>query len=320
MSGVTLIIVNWNGGALLAECLQCVRAQTVLPDEVIVVDNASSDDSLDRLIPWDRMRVLRMGSNLGFAAGNNRAIAACRTEYVALLNPDAFAAQDWLEQLLRAADTWPGAASFGSRQLMREDNRRLDGVGDCYHWSGLVWREGHGFLQTDKHLVARAIFAPCAAAALYRRSALVAAGGFDESYFCYVEDVDLGFRLRLAGHICRYVPDAVVEHVGGASSGGERSDFATFHGHRNLVWTFVKNMPGPLLFLLLPLHLFATCAALALSPLRGRAGVVVRAKWAALVGLGEVLRSRAAVQRERRASIGDIWRALDKRFWPRPRG
>ena len=316
---VTVAIVNWNGGTLLAQCVQHLQAQTVQPDHILLIDNASTDTSLEQLPTWSRLTILRMDSNLGFAAANNHAIAQCHTEYVALLNPDAFAAPDWLEQLLQAARVHPEAAAFGSRQLCHEDPTRLDGIGDCYHWSGLAWREGHGRHQQTRHLIDSDIFAPCAAAALYRRSALVAAGGFDENYFCYMEDVDLGFRLRLAGHKARYVSAAVVQHVGSATSGGRHSDFSVFHGHRNMVWTFVKNMPGALLWILLPLHLAANLAALVAFSLRGQASVIARAKWQALKGLKTAWKQRGEIQRHRTASVRDIYTALNKQRWPRPR-
>ena len=316
---VTVIIVNWNGGPLLAQCVQHLQAQTVQPDQILLIDNASTDGSLQHLPAVDHLTVQRMDSNLGFAAANNHAIAQCHTEYVALLNPDAFAAPDWLEQLLQAARAHPQAAAFGSRQLCHEDPTRLDGIGDCYHWSGMAWREGHGRIQQARHLIESDIFAPCAAAALYRRSALVAAGGFDESYFCYMEDVDLGFRLRLAGHTARFVPTAVVRHVGSATSGGQHSDFSVFHGHRNMVWTFVKNMPTPLLWFLLPWHLAANLAALVIFSARGQGNTIVRAKWQALQGLGHAWRQRRSIQHQRIASVRSIWAALDKRLWPKQR-
>lgn len=315
---VTVVIVNWNGGDLLAQCVRHLQAQTVLPSQVLLVDNASSDDSLEQLPVWDRLVILRMSRNLGFAAGNNHAVAQCNTEYVALLNPDAFASPDWLEQLLAAAKAHPQSAAFGSRQLCNEDPNRLDGIGDCYHWSGMAWRAGHGQIQHARHLVEREIFAPCAAAALYRRATFVAAGGFDESYFCYMEDVDLGFRLRLAGHTARYAPAAVVRHVGSATSGGRHSDFSVFHGHRNMVWTFVKNMPGILFWALLPLHIGANFAALAYFGLRGQSKVIARAKWHALMGLRGAWKRRSEIQRRRTAPVLDIYRVLNKRFWPRP--
>lgn len=320
---ITVIIVNWNAGPLLCNCLKHLRQQTLQPVRVILVDNASSDQSWDlpdELKNWETLDLQRMDSNLGFAAGNNHALKQCTTEFVALLNPDAFAATDWLEHLRAAAHQHPQAAAFGSRQLCHEAPDTLDGTGDCYHASGLAWRQHHGQAQTPAHLQARDIFAPCAAAALYRRSAVMAVGGFDESYFCYHEDVDLGFRLRLQGHTARYVPQAVVHHVGSATTGGQRSDFATYHGHRNMVWTFVKNMPSPLLWALLPLHVAANLASLAWLALRGQGRTALRAKWHALQGLGTALRQRQAIQAQRQVAATTVWNALDKSWRPRTKG
>jgi GT2 family glycosyltransferase len=137
-------------------------------------------------------------------------------------------------------------------------------------------------------------------------------GGFDEDYFCYVEDVDIGFRLRLAGYRCLYVPQSVAHHVGSGTTGGQNSDFSMYYGHRNLVWTFVKNMPGILFWLLLPLHLSLNLVSIIW--LRGRGGVIWRAKRDALLGLPKMWHKRQHIQKTRSASIGEIWQQLDKRL------
>src|SRR5205085_72619 len=142
---------------------------------------------------------------------------------------------------------------------------------------------------------AREIFSPCAAAAMYRREVFRAAGGFDEDFFCYAEDVDLGFRLRLAGYKALYVPDAVAYHVGSATT-GRRSDFSVYYGQRNLVWTYAKNMPVGLLFLYALFHLAINIATVAALAMRGQGMIALRAKIDALKGLGTVLRKRRAVQ------------------------
>lgn len=116
---------------------------------------------------------------------------------------------------------------------MAERSDRLDGIGDVYHLSGLVWRNGYGAALRPDYERGMEIFSACAGAALYRRAALSAIGGFDKGYFCYVEDVDLGFKLRLAGNRAMYVQDAVVRHIGSVSTGGVHSDFAVYYGHRN---------------------------------------------------------------------------------------
>ena len=315
---ITVIIVNWNSGALLRECLNKLSEQSILPQQILVVDNASSDNSAACAELFPSVTVFRMNANLGFAGGNNRALVECETEFVALLNPDAFPAADWLEQLLAAAKAHPNVAAFGSRQLCLENAEILDGVGDSYHMSGLVWREGHGRQQQAADLVAREIFSPCSAAALHRRQALVDVGGFDEDFFCYVEDLDLGFRLRLAGHKAMYVPDAVVHHIGSATTGGQHSDFSIYHGHRNLVWAFVKNMPGALFWLCLPYHLTLNAATLIWYGFKGRWRVIFRAKLDAIKGLPKMWGKRREIQAQRVASVRDIWNMLDKRMpWRR---
>lgn len=313
---VSLVIVNWNGKHFLSECLDGLRKQRYISFEIIVVNNGSNDGSVPFIKSrYPEVRIIALPQNLGFAAANNRALFGGTTEFVALLNSDVFPEPDWLERLIAAAGTHPEVAAFGSRQLCQGSPEVLDGTGDSYHMSGLAWRERHGARQQAEDLVAREIFSPCAAAALYRRQALVDAGGFDEDFFCYVEDVDLGFRLRLAGHKAMYVPDAVVHHVGSATTGGQRSDFSVYHGHRNLVWTFVKNMPGALFWLLLPMHMALNLASILWFSMRGQGRVILKAKRDALFGIPRMWRKRRNIQANRVASIGEIWKALDKRIF-----
>jgi GT2 family glycosyltransferase len=316
---VTVIIVNWNAGDLLSQCLRDLLRQSVQPARILVMDNGSSDASANQaaLLPGVTVRLL--GENYGFAAGNNRALLECDTKYVALLNPDAFPEPDWLETLVVAAEAHPEVAAFGSRQMVYGADKVVDGLGDVYHVSGLVWRDGHGRSLRDSDAMPREIFSPCAGAALYRRDALANVGGFDEDYFCYVEDVDLGFRLRLAGYRAMYVPDAVVRHVGSATTGGQHSDFSVYHGHRNLVWTFVKNMPGVLFWSTLPLHLLLNLVSVMWFVLRGKGRVILRAKRDALLGLPKMWRKRREIQSRRVARPSAVWRVLDKNLIPRER-
>jgi GT2 family glycosyltransferase len=313
---IAVIVVNWNAGDLLLRCLTSLAAQERRPDRIIVVDNASTDASLDAVALFPRAEVIRLQENVGFAAANNLALRACDDcDLVALLNPDAFAAPSWLARLEEAAARHPDHAAFASQIRLAHDESLLDGAGDVYHVSGLAWREGHTAPAPPAE-GPREVFSPCAAAALYRRQALLDVGGFDERYFCYVEDVDLGFRLRLRGHRCLYVPDAVVHHVGsGTTSRG--SDFSTYHGHRNLVWTFVKDMPAPLLALYLPQHLLLNLLSVGWFAAQGRGRVILRAKWHALRGLPAVLRERRRVQRQRRAGVRELRRVM-ARGWRAP--
>lgn len=300
---------------MLDRCLAAVDGQSRAPDRIIVVDNASWDDSLRQArARWKRIEVLQMEENLGFAAANNRALQACDgCDWVALLNPDAFPEPDWLETLLQAAGELPDAGSLASCLVRDDAPHLLDGAGDAYHVSGLVWRIGHGDPR-PRGGSRREVFAACAAAAIYRYDAMVAAGGFDESYFCYNEDVDLGFRLRLAGLHCWYVPDAVVRHVGSAVTGAH-SYFSLFHGHRNLVWTYFKNMPARLLLRFGWQHLLLNVVTILVLSVRYRSTAPVRAKISALGGLVRVLRQRREVQSRRVCSDADLLRVMTRGWW-----
>jgi GT2 family glycosyltransferase len=315
---VSVVIVNWNGEHFLERCLDALMVQTVKPHEIIVVDNASSDHSIEIIRRFPIVRLLLPGSNTGFARGNNLAIKAASVEsdWIALMNPDAFAEPLWLETLLVAADSNPKFSVFGSKLVNAADPATLDGTGDAYHLSGLVWRTGHGLPVPVSEESEREVFSPCAAAALYRRSALRDINGFDEDFFCYVEDVDLGFRLRLAGHFCLYVPQSVAHHVGSGTTGGQRSNFASYYGHRNLVWTFVKDMPGVLFWLLLPLHILLNVVTIAWFALRGQGLLILKAKGDSLRGLPKMWRKRRVIQNSRVASTWDVWKQLNKTVLP----
>jgi GT2 family glycosyltransferase len=317
---VSVVIVNYNSGDLLADCVQSVLASRVRA-AIYVSDNASKDDSIARLREragdHPLVTIVRNERNLGFAAGNNVVLPLCRAEYILCLNPDAVLAEHALENLLAAAAQHREFACFAARMLQSERREILDGAGDAYHVSGLVWRRGYGLPATDAAYVRpREIFSACAAAALYRRDAIEAVGGFDEDYFCYLEDVDLGFRLRLLGYRCLYVPGALVYHVGSAVTGKE-SDFVVYHGHRNLVWTYMKNMPPALFWLYLPLHIAANIAIVVRYGLRGRWGVMLRAKIDALKTLAPMWRKRRDIQARRVAPAWELRKLMEKGLFPR---
>ncbi|HET6472171.1 MAG TPA: glycosyltransferase family 2 protein [Pseudomonadales bacterium] len=312
---VAVVVVNYNGGGYLLRCLEAVAAQSRQADHVIVVDNASTDDSL--VLARERFphyRYLVNAANDGFAAANNRAFALCAelgVDYVALLNPDAFASRGWLMALLDAADGDDGCASWASCLVRADVPSEIDGLGDSYHLSGAAWRRHHGRTIRSEWLVDRDVFCACAAAALYRFDAVRRVGGFDEDLFCYLEDVDLGFRLRLLGYRCRFVSKARVEHVGSGIT-GYRSTFATYYGQRNLIWVFAKNMPTRLVWALLPLHIAFNLSMLVVCALRGQFVVALQAKWDALKGLARQTKKRRVVQADDRAPTGAIWRAMNK--------
>ena len=263
---ISVIIVNYNAGEYLRPCVESLLSQTLTSFECIVVDNGSTDGSLATLPELDdRFTIIEAGENLGFAVANNRAVERAKADWIALLNPDAFARPDWLENGLKARTLLSKTAMVGSTQYLALEPEKFDGLGDEYHAFGVAWRAGFGKPVTD--ITNRETFGPCGAGAFYDRTVFQALGGFDESFFCYHEDVDLAFRIRLAGYRCVQSADTIIDHVSSAIS-GRASDFAVYHGTRNRIWTFFNNMPGPLLLLLTLPHITANLAFLAVSIFR----------------------------------------------------
>jgi GT2 family glycosyltransferase len=316
---VSLIIVCWNSSKHLPRCLESLSLQTFQNFEIIVVDNGSEDNSttgLEQKHPNLKLRVERLPLNIGFAAANNLGARLARGKWLILLNADAFPEEHWLQELIRASDTHPEIASFSSRQLRAANPKLLDGAGDAYHVSGLAWRICLGYPSEQYGLDSAEIFSPCAAAAMYLHQAFMDVGGFDEDFFSYFEDVDLGFRLQLRGYRCLYVSKAVVHHIGSATF-GERSDFAFYHSHRNLVWTFVKNMPSTMFWRYLAAHIIANLIYLLYYTMRGRGNVLWKAKWDALCGLPIAVKKRRIIQRQLRISNADLIRSME-RGWLQP--
>ncbi len=308
---VSVIIVSYESGPTLERCLAGLAAQTFRDFEVLLVDNASSDGAPQAAVAADpSIRFLEPGANLGFAAGNNLAVRQARGRWLALLNPDAYPEPGWLAALMDGAARHPGVQSFASLQTSADDPAVLDGAGDNMTSAGIPFRGGYG-RKAPASLREGEVFSACGAAMLIDKALFEDLGGFDERFFCYCEDVDLGYRLRLTGRITLLLPDARVAHVGSAST-GVRSDFAIFHGSRNRIWTFLKNTPPLLLWLTTPLHVAVTAALLLLHLRRGDAGPAVRGILAALKtpDLKAVLADRRAVQARRKASSGAILRVM----------
>jgi GT2 family glycosyltransferase len=311
---ISVIIVTFNSSPHLSHCLSALSRQTITDFDVIIVDNGSTDGSADVIkVQYSTlsMHIHQLLKNIGFAAANNMGVRMAQGKWVVLLNADAFPEPDWLEKLVEAAEMHPEYAAFSSRQISANATEFLDGAGDAYHISGMAWRNCLGYPAAQYGQESGEVFSPCAAAAMYLRDAFLEVGGFDEDLFSYYEDVDLGFRLRLAGYKAYYVADAVVHHVGSATF-GLQSDFAFYHVHRNLVWVFLANMPSPYHVLFLPQHIFLNLFYLFYYALLGRGHVLFRAKRDALASLPKVLNKRRRIQASMNVRATDVVKAMQK--------
>ena len=244
---VCVIVVNQNRAALLSRCLDSLRGQTFSPSEILVVDNASTDDSCGvvRSKHDPRIRLLPQAVNQGFAAANNIAIRATTCPLIALLNNDAEASESWLQHLVRAAEADRDYGMWASRILM-PGGKRIDKVGHLMFLDGQNRGRATGQLNDGRFQEEEECFFPDGCAALYRTELLSEVGGFDEDFFAYADDADLGVRAAWRGWRCLYVPAAIVYHCR-SSTLGPYSVGKLYWVERNRLWLAVKCFPLPLL-------------------------------------------------------------------------
>lgn len=305
----TIIVVTHNSARWMPRLAAAVARQTETRWRLVVVDNVSAEDERPHQTDLPSpSSIIHSRVNLGFAAANNLAAQDADTPYLVFLNPDAFPEPDWLAALIATAEAYPRAAAVGSTQLRADASGIYDGTGDVLHAIGMAYRSSYGKMH-DRAPPLGETFSACAAAMLVRRDAFEAVGGFDDRYFCYFEDVDLGFRLRLAGWRVLQSPDAIVAHVGGGVVGA-RSAFGDFHGARNRFWTFCKCIPAPLFWPLFPVHLLASALVCTVAAFSGRGFDAWRGFIAGVSGVGPIWRSRRDVQRNKRVSSLTIAAAL----------
>jgi GT2 family glycosyltransferase len=315
---LTLIIPNWNGERVLHTCLESLRRQSFQNFETVLVDNGSTDGSVELVRRhFPEVRLIPLRENGGFSAAVNVGLGVSNAEYAALLNPDTEADPGWLEALIRAAERHPETSFFASKLVDFYDRRILDGAGDALRRSGLPYRLGHGELDRGHFDREAYVFGACAAAALYRRTLFEQIGPFDEDFFAYCEDGDISFRSQLAGHRCLYVPEAVVYHVGSASTGGKRSPTATRLGTQNGVNLLVKNLPTSLVWRLLPSLLAGQLSRILVTSFFSGG---LRAHLSGLIGawllLPRMLGKRKAIQARKQVSdayVRDLLRESSRR-------
>jgi GT2 family glycosyltransferase len=247
---ISVIVVNWNGLDLLDECFQSLAGQTWRQTEIIVVDNGSTDGSPGRILSWakrlPRMQSILLPYNSGFCKANNLAFEKARGEWIALLNTDAVADPPWLAELVRYGDSSRRIGMLASKILFQSPPNVIDKAGHLIYWDGQ--NRGRGTMEPDngQYDKPEEILWPDACAALYHRKVFEETGGFDETFFAFGDDADLGLRARLLGWTAWYVPTAVVHHRHSASF-GIYSPWKVMLVERNRLLLAIKNFPWPLL-------------------------------------------------------------------------
>lgn len=250
---VAVVIPNWNGRAFIGECLDALRHQQEIKPRIIVVDNNSTDDSVDFITTnYPEVVLIRMPENVGFSRAVNAGMRAAADCDIALLNNDAVPAVDWLHKLMNALNENPEYTFAASKVLFQNSSGKIDSAGDGYTPWGMVFAHGHDENDDGRFDTQREVFAACACAALYRREAIDDVGLFEENFFAYYEDVDWSFRARLRGYRCLFVPGAVVYHRYSASSSGKKSKLGREEVYLHVTGVLIKNMPTALILRHLP--------------------------------------------------------------------
>lgn len=253
---VSVIIPNYNGAGYLRACLDSLKKQSFRDFEVILVDNASEDDSVEMTREkFPEAKIIRLSENFGFCRAVNEGIRRSKSPYVLLLNNDTVADEHFVGNLYKAIQKRPGSFSCAAQIRKLCDPGLMDDGGDYYCALGWAFALGKD-KPKEGYQKSRKIFASCAAAAIYRREVFEHIGFFDEAHFAYLEDMDVGYRARIYGYENWYVPEAIVDHVGSGTTGTRYNKFKVRYSARNNLYLIYKNMPLFQLILNLPL-LFA---------------------------------------------------------------
>jgi GT2 family glycosyltransferase len=295
---VSVVVPNWNGRGWLPDCLSSFAGQQLAAAELIVVDNGSEDDSVEYLqLEHPDVKVVALEKNTGFAHAANRGLEAAGSEFVALVNTDVVLAPDWVARMAGVLHAHSEAAAVACKMLSLEDPGRVYDAGDILRRDGACEQRGRFCRDDGRWDSPGDVFGACAGAALFRRSAVLALGGFDERYFAYLEDVDLALRLRLAGWSCRYEP-AVAHHAGEGSSPQLRGGHTRLV-ERNTLLLVTKGFPARWL----PLVAYRQLAWAWHALREGRLRWHVRGAAAALPMLRGALRERRQLRRSAKVPI-----------------
>jgi len=298
---VSVVVINWNRLALLQTCLASLRACGE-PLELIVVDNGSTDGSIEFLKSQADVVLVANERNEGYAPANNRGMALARGDYVLLLNNDTRVTRGFLDPMLALMEADATIGGCQAKMLTYGEPPRIDAYGSYLTWSGFLYHRLYGKPDPPPE-PAFEIFAAKGAAFLIRRSVLLAVGGFDPDFFAYMEDSDLSWRIWLHGSRLLCVPESIVFHMGAATASSLPTEFITFHSFKNRIAMLLMNLSGPAMLRMLPPHLLINLALIPVFLLRAdgaHARGLARAMAWNVRHLSVTLRKRRHVQRQLR--------------------
>lgn len=313
MSRVSVVIPSYNGRNMLPVCLHSLLRQTHPPDQIIVVDDASTDDSPAMLRQrYPQVRVIMLPVNSGFCHAVNGGFKAATADLVALLNNDTEAHPNWLSELVAALGAHPDVGFCASKMLLCEHRERVNSAGLFLRVDGVGRDIGYGRPDGPEFANMQEVFGASGGAAIYRRTLLDDVGQLDEDLVAYAEDLDLSFRAQLGGWSCLYVPASVVLHRIGATYRQE-SPTKVYYSSRNMLTVLLKNMPRAVLRRRWPQMVAAQLYRVIYFTARGRGWPALRGKLDALRDLPRTLEKRRTIQQSRRVPDARIEAMLSRR-------
>ena len=310
MPEISVIVLNWNGKKFLADCLGSLRKQVFQDFEPILVDNGSSDGSVDYVrANFPEVKILALPDNRGFTGGNIAGYEHCTGKLIALLNNDTEVHPCWLKEIQNASLAYPEAGSFASKMMYFHQRSRVENCGFDVGIEGATIDLGRDEVDGPGWSQPRQVFGGCGGAVAYRRRMLDIIGFLDDDFFMTYEDVDLSFRAQLRGFSCVYVPGAVVYHHYRATN-DKMPEKQAFYSQRNIDFVWVKNMPFGLLLRSIPFRILYEMGAAVYFTRRGAGISFLKSKIDVLRLLPSLLRKRREIQRTRTASIAEIRRKM----------
>ena len=269
MHDTTIVVPNYNGKEFVGNCLDSLRKQNKNDFAIILVDNGSTDGSLELVKKnYQEVEVISLPNNTGFCGAVNTGIRASKSQYVILLNNDTEVEANFVEEMLKGIRRHENAFSCAAKMLQFDQRGCIDDAGNFYNALGWAYALGKGKADTSYNKE-RKIFSSCAGAAIYRRDVLDKIGLFDEEHFAYLEDTDIGYRAQIAGYDNWFIPAARVYHMGSATSGSTYNQFKIRYSSRNNIYMIAKNMPIAQLILNLPFLIVGFGIKIAFFVLKG---------------------------------------------------
>jgi len=304
---VSIIIVNYNGKTFLKDCLESIKSSEASYEEIIIVDNASKDGSADYIKKeFPHVKLIALDKNYGFALANNIGGEAAAGEYLVFLNNDTVVTPGWLDALLRVVSSDPSVGAAGSKLLLYHRPERVNSAGANITFNGGGYDIGFMDIDSDKYNTPGPRGGVCAAAMMVRKNEFLSIGGFDPMYFMYLEDVDLCWRYWLSGYRVLYVPESVVYHRFGGTTGSDRhAPLRVFYGARNSMFNVLKNyelqsIPFPLAFNII--HHAGKFFALLIGLKFRSAWTIIEVYWSLIRYLPQVMKKRRNIQSKRKVT------------------